>query len=679
MATEAASLFVSVTADTDKAIRGLQGVNTQTEKTGGFLKTAAGMALGFGGAMLALQGTSAVFGAFKSGAIDMNAELETSTLQFTTLMGDADKAEEHVRSLFDFAARTPFETGPIIEASRLMETFGGSALNSKKNLGLFGDAAAATGQPINEVAFWMSRAYAAIQAGKPWGEAAQRLGEMGIVTPKVRTKLEEMAASGAKGSDVWQALTGDLGKFSGAMERQAETFDGQMSTLSDGINMALATGFKPFFNGLKGMVSGLNNLMSTPAFQGALVAIADGIAGAFGLLGDAFGVVSSALGPVLGLLGELFGMFRGGSAAIGGFAQTFDTLHEKVLTMLGGAIDWVLNEGVPAVAEALNQFALKFIEWIGPAAEQLGAALPLIAENLINFIGTYGPVIAAKLVEWAGAFVGWIATNVLPRLPGMLSAVGGAILGWIGKTAPVVAARLGDMASNALARVGEILPKLPSMVGQFLGQAVGVIAAKAPGFISAMLGMAGNAIVAFIGAMGQLVPKFLGIAGSLLAALPGFGAKLVSGAMGAAGDFVRGFISGLGSLPGKFLRAVANAIRSIFPLHIGPLTIGLGGVSIDLPKISLPGFATGAWNLPRDMVANVHKGEMIIPADIASRLRGGHGFGGGMADSSGGGGGGDVLIINIGDFHGTEDNIQSMSEAVAQQVRMSRPKRTVFA
>jgi hypothetical protein len=38
---------------------------------------------------------------------------------------------------------------------------------------------------------------------------------------------------------------------------------------------------------------------------------------------------------------------------------------------------------------------------------------------------------------------------------------------------------------------------------------------------------------------------------------------------------------------------------------------------------SLPSFDTGAWNLPADMIAQVHKGEMIVPAGVAAQIRGG--------------------------------------------------------
>jgi hypothetical protein len=35
----------------------------------------------------------------------------------------------------------------------------------------------------------------------------------------------------------------------------------------------------------------------------------------------------------------------------------------------------------------------------------------------------------------------------------------------------------------------------------------------------------------------------------------------------------------------------------------------------------LPGFATGAWNLPGNMAANLHAGEMVVPANFAAGLR----------------------------------------------------------
>ena len=46
---------------------------------------------------------------------------------------------------------------------------------------------------------------------------------------------------------------------------------------------------------------------------------------------------------------------------------------------------------------------------------------------------------------------------------------------------------------------------------------------------------------------------------------------------------------------------------------------------------ALPSFDAGAWSLPADMVAQVHRGEMIVPAAPAQAMRDAAGRGGGGA------------------------------------------------
>jgi hypothetical protein len=40
------------------------------------------------------------------------------------------------------------------------------------------------------------------------------------------------------------------------------------------------------------------------------------------------------------------------------------------------------------------------------------------------------------------------------------------------------------------------------------------------------------------------------------------------------------------------------------------------------PYAALAALDVGAWDVPRDMVAQIHKNEMVVPADFASGLRG---------------------------------------------------------
>lgn len=584
MAVEAAHLFVTVDADVDKAMKGLGRVNDASQKSEGFLKGAAKQAIGFGTAMVGIQVGAMAFDTITGAAIGMNSTLETSTLQFETLMGDADKAKKHVEGLFDFAAKTPFETGPIIEASRIMETFGGAALNSKDNLTLFGDAAAATGQPINDVGFWMSRAYADIQAGRPFGEAAMRLAEMGVITPQVRNNLEDLQKKGAEGPAIWEELTGSLGRFDGAMEKQSGTFSGMLATFTDSVNMLLAKALYPLFDAVKQGLAFFNDLLSgTTSLEGAM-----------------------------------------------------SNLGQTIIDGVQAGILWLWEEGIPLGAAALAGLAEKFIAWVGPATEQLGAELPKIAGTVINWLAANLPNIIAKLGEWAIAFVGWIGKNVLPKLPGALAAVGGAILRWIAATAPVVASRMVQMAFQMV-----------------------------QGFITFLTT--------------QLIPKFIATIGSLIGQIPALAGRLASAAVKMGGNFVSGFIRGLASLPGKIADVIRSAFRNL-RIDIGPFHINASGVTIDLPNINLPSFATGAWNLPRDMVAQVHAGEMIVPRDIAERLRGGRGFGGGGPEYGGGYSGGNTNVtVYVGTFVGTEENVSRLSQELGRTIRTSTPRRTATA
>lgn len=81
------------------------------------------------------------------------------------------------------------------------------------------------------------------------------------------------------------------------------------------------------------------------------------------------------------------------------------------------------------------------------------------------------------------------------------------------------------------------------------------------------------------------------------------------------------------------------------PAAAGPA--GAGQAAVLAAGASLPAFAAGAWNLPADMVAQVHQGEMIIPAGPAARMRS-------MA-SSGAVSAGDVHV-----HHATHFNISAM-------------------
>lgn len=255
-------------------------------------------------------------------AFKMNASLETTTLKFTTLMGDSDRAAAHVKDLFEIAKKTPFETGPIIEASLKLQTFGGAALNTKQNIMLLGDASAATGAPINELGFWVGRMYAMLAGGKPFGEAAMRLQELAVLSPQARDKMEALQKSGASAAVIFDSFRDSLGRFTGAMTTQAGTWEGVMSTFTDTVNMLMADALKPYFEVIRDLGREVNKALD--AMSGSM----DGVTAATASTKQTFAdFITSALNASIKAIGFLMVEFNAAKVVFGDVAQAIDLVR----------------------------------------------------------------------------------------------------------------------------------------------------------------------------------------------------------------------------------------------------------------------------------------------------------------------------------------------------------------
>jgi hypothetical protein len=105
------------------------------------------------------------------------------------------------------------------------------------------------------------------------------------------------------------------------------------------------------------------------------------------------------------------------------------------------------------------------------------------------------------------------------------------------------------------------------------------------------------------------------------------------------------FEAGIASNPlsGGALGSILGGIGGLFGGGAFVDTAGMG--SGDLAAAgALAFFDTGAWNVPRDMIAMIHQGEMVLPPDVAAMARGGGAspFPSGSTASTGGG-----QVINV--------------------------------
>ncbi len=189
----------------------------------GFLKQAANIKAAFEMAALGVRALwSALQGAF---------QIEKMTYQFKALVGGLDEARAHMAMLRELGNTPPFSLEEFAKASRSMLVMSEGVLGFRKSLELVGDAAAATGQPIEHLAHEVGRAYAVIRDGQPLARATMALRSMGAVTPEVAAELEEMQKAGASNYEIWQKLTEHLGRFNGAMKDTEETADGMVGAI----------------------------------------------------------------------------------------------------------------------------------------------------------------------------------------------------------------------------------------------------------------------------------------------------------------------------------------------------------------------------------------------------------------------------------------------------------------
>ena len=266
-------------------------------------------------------------------AIDYNAKMETYVTSFATMLGSAEAAEAKVEELKAFAASTPFAMDDLASATQTLLSFGIASDDASVYLKQLGDISQGDSAKLNS----LTLAFAQVSsAGKLSGQDLLQMINAGFnplqqiadVTGASIGDLKE-AMAGGKGSAAFQAqvkaaqqevkklgsnasagakmlaqigdegqISADLvaeamrlateegGLFYGAMEKQSQTYLGQMSTLKDNLAALNADIFRGVFDKLATDVLPLAN-QYVNRLQSAFDA-----GGLSGMLGEAKNILS---------------------------------------------------------------------------------------------------------------------------------------------------------------------------------------------------------------------------------------------------------------------------------------------------------------------------------------------------------------------------------------------------
>lgn len=297
-------------------------------------------------------------------------------------------------------------------------------------------------------------------------------------------------------------------------------------------------------------------------------------------------------------------------------------LADAAVNDLAGGLKGIGDAGVGAAKKVGGAFS----SLGGALANGLGNATETLAGGggLIEASAGLGIYMAGQVVEnMAGGLLEKLAgSTLIATITAPLSAIGTAAGGLIAAAVPIGMAALPALLIAALVAVVAVLIANPEIRGRVISFATGLVDTIVKGvgkLVSLLPPLLGKAVELALKAVIELAKLHVKIFTTLWLDIP-------KALIGLGAGIVRTIVNGLAGLPGAISRAIGNAFRSL-KIDVGPFHITGRGVTVDLPKIDvpnigLPSFAVGSLKVPADMIASIHKGEMIVPADIAARMRG---------------------------------------------------------
>ena len=241
----------------------------------------------------------------KSG-VEYNAQMESYQTAFAAMIGSTEEAEKALEDIKKNASKSPFDLSSLIQANQLLLTTGETAEDTAKVINALGDAVAYTGGGNDE----LTRMAQNLQQIKNVGKASSTdikqfamagINVYGILSDYLGVNIDQVKELDISYEDLSNALiqaSEDGGQYYGAMESQAETFNGQVTQLksnwdeftgliANDTTSALTDSLLPAFNDV---ITQMQEGFSNSGVQGMLDAITEGVGTIGDILVEDFGV-----------------------------------------------------------------------------------------------------------------------------------------------------------------------------------------------------------------------------------------------------------------------------------------------------------------------------------------------------------------------------------------------------
>ena len=288
---EALKREIVATEQAEKALGDqLKDTNEKLEDSGDTSEKTAEKSKKLEAALIAVG--AAVVGMAKS-AVDYNAQMESYEAAFASFLGSAQDAQQAIKNIKEDASSMPFGASELIEANQMLITTGESAEESRDAIKNLASAVAATGGGNAELSRMASNLAQIKNTGKATSMDIKQFANAGIniyglladYTGKTVEEVQQMEITYEDLNAAFKQATEEGGRYYGAMEAQAQTYNGQLSSLKSRIQETLGETFKSVSDTLKNEIF--------PAINKALDSID------FEKLGASIGTIVSAIGQIL--------------------------------------------------------------------------------------------------------------------------------------------------------------------------------------------------------------------------------------------------------------------------------------------------------------------------------------------------------------------------------------------
>lgn len=377
-----------------------------------------------------LGGIGAGLAALGVASVKAGASLQSTKTAFTNMLGSAEKAQDFLGKMQDFAAKTPFEFSQVSQAAQKFIAFGFSAEQVIPTLTAVGDAAAGVGlgaEGINRITLALGQmaAKSKVQAGEmmqltetgipAWKMLADQIG---VSVPEAMSMVSKGAIDAATGIT---ALVGGMEQsFGGMMDQQSQTISGTWSTLMDGLEQSAAQVGLQIAEALnltgifQSLGDTLTNFAATVQSSGLTEALLTAIPPEFqaGILL----IVSTLIGlaiPAIGLFVTKVALMAAPFVAAVAAAAPFIAVAGAVATAL-----YAIWKSGMTVEDVLGTMGIK-METVTRAVDAVQAMMSAAAQSIIANLQALEPVFTLVAAVMGAAFyaamqvIGGVVNGVL--------------------------------------------------------------------------------------------------------------------------------------------------------------------------------------------------------------------------------------------------------------------------